>query len=294
MQSISGDAAKPKAPIHTRARAISRHFWQKLLLNSLGRWAVTSGGRRWRTRFAALRSPILPPDVSTAVMAHVYYLDLLPEILDLRTVLGLSTHVHLTTPSDRADELRRLVGETQSVTVHACENRGRDIAPFLSVLQSGELDQYDAVLKVHTKRSPHLLDGEIRRKLLFAMLCGDRRATYRMLKAFEDPKVGMVGWSASFRQSAYFWMKNEVRVRELSERMNISPDDIRLGFFEGSMFWFRPSALRPLRDLGLQRADFETEAGQLDGTLHHAIERCFTIACWSRGFSVSDEKCREL
>ncbi len=74
-----------------------------------------------------------------------------------------------------------------------------------------------------------------------------------------------------------------------------APDDAeRLGFFEGSMFWNRPAALSALRSLELTQADFEPEAGQLDGTLHHAIEGCFTIAAWAGGFVVRDLNGRVL
>ena len=60
------------------------------------------------------------------------------------------------------------------------------------------------------------------------------------------------------------------------------------------MFWFRPAAFAALRDLNLSLEDFEAEAGQVDGTLHHAIERCFTVAAWMRGFTIRDLKGRLL
>ncbi len=85
-------------------------------------------------------------------------------------------------------------------------------------------------------------------------------------------------------------MTNEARTREIAKRMQAPDEAIRLGFFEGTMFWFRPAALASLRELGLQSEDFEPEARQLDGTLHHGVERSFTIAAWARGFTVRDLK----
>lgn len=276
-----------------RARAIARHFWQKLMANTIGRFFISHTGKRVRAQIASLRKPIRPPRVRVAIVAHVYYLDLACEIVALREIFPDIVPVHLTVPVDKAEELGKIVAGIPAITLHPSENRGRDIAPFLSVLESGELDQYDAVLKLHTKRSPHLLDGEIRRKLLFAMLCGERNATFRALAAFENPETGMVGWRDCYRTSSPYWMANEKTVRAVSARMQAS-DAVRLGFFEGSMFWFRPSAFAALRELNLKPADFEPEERQLDGTLHHAVERCFTIAAWARGFVVRDLRGRLL
>ncbi|MDU0343593.1 rhamnan synthesis F family protein [Bosea rubneri] len=274
-------------PAAIRLRAIARHYWQKLKANTLGRLFISDAGRKLRSQVAAIR-PLPPhPKVRVAITAHVFYLDLAKEIIALRDIFPDPVPVFLTVPLDRAEELSRIVAGFPDVVLFPSENRGRDIAPFFSLLESGALDGFDAVLKLHTKRSPHLIDGDLRRKLLFAMLCGERSAAYRTLKAFEEPDTGLVGWRDSYRSDPVFWMANKARVHEIAERMN-AEDFVKLGFFEGSMFWFRPKALDALRELRLKSDAFEAEAGQLDGTLHHAIERCFSIAAWGRGYTVRD------
>ncbi len=270
-----------------RLRAIMRHYWQKLKANTAGRIFISEAGRKLRHRVAAIGPQPARPNVRIAITAHIFYLDLAKEIIALRDIFPEPVPVFFTVPLDRAEELSRIVAPVPGVTLFPCENRGRDIAPFLSLLQSGALDSFDAVLKLHSKRSPHLIDGDLRRKLLFAMLCGERSATYRILRAFEEPDTGLVGWHDSYRTDRAFWMANQDRVYEISERMHAAAF-AKLGFFEGSMFWFRPKALDALRGLNLPLDAFEAEAGQLDGTLHHAIERCFTIAAWSRGYTVRD------
>lgn len=271
-----------------RSRAYARHVYQKIAALTIGAVFVSSTGRALRRSVADFGTPARRPAVRTAVVAHLFYLDLLPEILDCQAVLPDSAPLHLTVPRDRVEQARRLTQDIPAVTIHPCENRGRDIAPFVALLNAGVFDPYDAVLKLHTKRSPHLLDGEIRRKLLFAMLAGERNATWRMLTAFETPDTGLLGWAECYRATPSYWMANKARVRSLARQMNVPDDAVRLGFFEGSMFWFRPTALARLRALQLTPEDFEPESRQLDGTLHHAIERCFTIAAWADGFTVRD------
>lgn len=269
-----------------RSRAFRRHVYQKIAVLTIGAVFVSSAGQRLRQVAARFQKPARRSDLRTAVVAHLYYLDLLPEILACRAMLPDGAPLHLTVPNDRVEQALRLVNGIPAVFIHPCENRGRDIAPFITLLTTGTFDSYDAVLKLHTKRSPHLRDGEIRRKLLFAMLAGGRNSIRRTLATFEAPDTGLVGWKACYRAAPAYWMANEARVRSIAQQMDMPGDAVRLGFFEGSMFWFRPAALARLRHLQLSPEDFEPEARQLDATLHHAIERCFTLSAWGDGFCV--------
>jgi lipopolysaccharide biosynthesis protein len=240
-----------------------------------------------------------------AVVAHVYYADLIPEILACwAQVSGCArgsndwVDLHVTTVESRRSEvfqqLRQLLGgHSQGVTIHVSPNRGRDIAPFMKLLNGGQLDGYDGVLKLHTKRSPHLRTGSLRRRLFFTLLAGNARQIRQVVTLFSDPTVGMVGWGWSFRNKPSWWMANESQVNELALRMSPPPITVP-GFFEGSMFWVRPQALAPLRTAALSADDFEAEDGQLDGCLHHAIERMFTLSAWAAGYKVCAITGKEL
>lgn len=269
-----------------------RYLLRKVGLLTVGAAYVSapvSGARRARDR-ATLR-PTTP--LRVAVVAHIFYTDCTHEILDCFETLPSTADLVLTAPSDRADVVRGQLEGMDRARLIVLPNRGRDIAPFLSVLAGGELDRYDVVLKLHTKRSPHLIDGDIRRRLLFTMLAGTRRKTARILDVFTDEQTALVGWRPSWRTEIDYWMGDRKRVLDLARRMDIAVADAPC-FFEGSMFWVRPAALRRLRELGLSLDDFETGNDATDGQLHHAIERIFALVVVSDGFTVRDDGGRLL
>lgn len=270
----------------------ARHVAKKLATLTVGGVFVSDGAQRLRRKLAR-ESAAVEGVGPIAIVAHAYYPELLADILRQRALFSGDVPLHVTVPDDKRRQAEAVVAGSDHVHLHSVPNRGRDIAPFLSLLNAGELDRYDVVLKVHTKRSPHLLDGNIRRKLLFALLFGERNANQRIINLFADPAVGMVGWGGCYHKNPAYWMDNKVRTLDLAERMGAG-DVARLGFFEGTMFWVRPAALEPLKRLGLAVDDFEAEQGQTDGTLHHALERCFTISAWSAGYDVLDLRGRLL
>jgi lipopolysaccharide biosynthesis protein len=234
-----------------------------------------------RARAAVFAQARAPANLRAAIVTHVYYPELWEEMFAIRDFLPAGSPIIVTAPPTQAQTLRMLVGSDPLVTILETPNRGRDIAPFLMALELGLLDQFDAVLKIHSKKSPHLWQGGLRRRVFLTALAGSRNVVARTLAQFADSKVGLVGPSAFFRRAPVYWMGNRDRVVDLAHRMGA---DATLGFFEGSMFWVRPAALAPLRGLRLRTEDFEEEIGQLDGTLHHAVERLFPVAAAVAGY----------
>ncbi|HWL79434.1 MAG TPA: rhamnan synthesis F family protein [Roseomonas sp.] len=242
--------------------------------------------RAWR-----LQGHSAPAACRAAVVVHLYYPELLDEALAVQATLPPGSPLLITAPPAQAARLRQDIKGREKVEVLEVENRGRDIAPFMKLLAEGRLDGFDAVLKIHGKRSPHLRHGDLRRRIFFVGLAGSRGNVARVLECFKEPATGFVGLASYFRTRPLYWMRNRARVEALCARMGAPA---RVGFFEGSMFWFRPAALEPLRRLGLRTEDFEAEAGQLDGTLHHAVERCFVLSGLAAGYEARSLSGRPL
>jgi hypothetical protein len=238
---------------------------------------------------------------SIAVVLHLYYGDLWPEISAFLSRLQRPFELIVTYCCLGGEQMLQIRSQFPRAQLWRVENRGRDVWPFIALLNEGSLSQYSYICKIHSKKSAHvdgkgetLLGLRWRRRTLCDLLGGDRVET--ILQMFEnDPKLGLVG-CRSLRlptpalplKEAWGSKANFNKVQALARRMGAGKGGAPLDFFAGSMFWVRPQALEPFRRLNLARDDFGDERGQLDGELQHAIERLFPFAVRSGGFRVAD------
>ncbi len=231
-----------------------------------------------------------------AVVLHLFYADLWPEIRTVLKSLPLAFDLIVTTVPERDALVEAIRADFPSATIRVVENRGRDVRPFLLLLEEGALDAYDCVCKIHGKKSLHGLKrnpyGEIwRRRLLFDLLCAEGTMAAAVERFEREPGLGLLGPEA-FRVAGaeiadFYWRKNWERVAWLLERLGIDPARVEPDFFAGTMFWVRPKALAPLRKLVLSR-DFEPDRGRTDGALEHAVERVLTIAVKTAGYEIQE------
>lgn len=187
-------------------------------------------------------------------------------------------------------------GRIAGADVVITENRGRDIGPFLWLLESGRLDRYTVVCKLHGKRSKdgprHQFSGDYWRRRMFCDLLGHPPTLDAIVARFKaETALGLLG-PANYRYPNEIfglepsWGQNRATVLALAEKMGRRREDFTLDFFAGTMFWVRPAALLSLRGLGLYD-QLQPEQGLLDGALEHAIERLFTTSAVLDGYSIA-------
>lgn len=253
----------------------------------------------WGPGGVALPAPPAPRRASAAKVAivlHLYYADLWPELRAVLESLPVAFDLIVTTVPDRDELAADIRAAFPAATIRVLENRGRDVRPFLVLLEEGSLDAYDCVCKIHGKktlrgaaRNPY---GEIgRRRLLFELLCAEG-AMARAVERFErNPALGLLG-PAVFRVAGpkiakFFWKDNREAMVRLMSRLGRTPADIEPDFFAGTMFWVRPRALALLRAARLSHA-FEADQGRTDGTLEHALERTVSSLVKMAGYEVEE------
>lgn len=267
-----------------------------VFINAWNEWAegavLEPDARHGYAWLDAIRQSLRPQAARKSrpcVVIHVWYPDVLEEMISAVGATRLPFRIILTVPSEREDAVRKEVsrlGIDAEIVVSA--NRGRDILPFLRLARRLLDEGEDIVLKLHTKRSTHRQDGGAWRAELLERLVAPDRAR-AIVQAFSDePLLGLVAPEGHVQPLSFYWGANAANVEYLCSLMGVpQPKTDKDSFIAGSMFWCRLSALAPLIDAPLTEAEFAAEAGQVDGTMAHAIERVVALAAIHGGFRLT-------
>ncbi len=236
---------------------------------------------------AVALSKSFPKTKDVVVLLHVYYSDLIDQFRNsLQPILDLAD-IGISFPDSWSPgEVDRLAAAFPTAVLTPCPNRGRDVAPFLVLLREIRPKAYSMFVKLHSKRSPHLADGDVYREDLFEQLAG-RKAVERALGLFaEDAKLGLLASSKSERRldEPGVMYNNAVSLAYLSKQLNFSFNE-KTSFPGGTMFWGRTAAFQPLGGDQTANLPFEIEMGRIDGTLAHAFERAMGALVEAAGYS---------
>jgi len=241
--------------------------------------------------------PIIVPArrARIAAVVHLYYPELWSELADALDNIPEAFDLYLSCPFRLHPAVQQQVtARFPSASVFGVQNLGRDVLPFLLWLRTVGPDAYDYVLKLHGKRSAHMIDtdytvfggGDDWRRNAFGELVGNREHARRMLFALDETSdIGLVAPAGFLYDQVKWRCATGDLVLTLLDRLGVERE-VRGSFPAGTMFWARMAALRRLAELPDMLLDFEREAGQTDGTLHHAWERVLALVAEDAGYRV--------
>lgn len=234
---------------------------------------------------------------------HLHNMALLDEFLRLLRRFPVPFDLFLTLTDARAvDAARRLLAPAllpavREVRVLPVENRGRDVAPWLIALRPFHA-QYDCFCHVHGKESAHFAFGDRWRRYLLHHLLHPV-AVCDILEHFAaNPRLGCV-FPPIFPELRETMRRNDISpaghegelaaAESLLRRLGMPAELCRadLCFSAGTMYWYRPEALRQLFALDLAPEDFPAEPIGVGGTLAHALERIPVPLARCNGYEAS-------
>lgn len=218
---------------------------------------------------------------SIAVVIHAFYEDVFDEILGyLEKIHPISLKLYVTTPIGLLEHTqKKLQRQQHSFYVLPVSNRGRDILPFIKVMPEVLKEGHDMLIKIHTKKSTHRVDGDLWRKDVFEKLLTDQAIMANINHLYKNPEIGILGPNDHNVPMNLYMGSNADRVKQYAARMGVDADGLeKLNFVAGSMFIARSKAFLPLMNIAFTETDFEAEAKQVDGTLAHAFERLFSVS----------------
>jgi hypothetical protein len=213
-----------------------------------------------------------------ALLVHGFHLEKLSWLLhELHPSEDPKFDIYLSTPKDQLSAVSDIIRNLgwQSVEIIGVSNRGRDMAPFfIELLPRVLANRHPWLLKLHTKRSTHLSQGERWADLMRHSLATNEACRQLASWFNEQPQLGLIAPPGSLIPCSVCLEKNINHLQSLLPRVGISGLKLlQQSFVAGSMYAARPEALIKLCDLSLTLDQFEPELGQYDGTLAHALER---------------------
>ena len=234
-----------------------------------------------------------------ALHIHVYHVAVIIEILErIRDNIQIDVDIFVTTDSDeKAQQISSIIRDNFPTLylrmLRVCENRGRDVWPFLQI--APQMMEYDMVGHLHTKKSSirdFPIIGDVWRCEHLDALLGRFSEIH---KAFShNPKLGIVipdipnyflFGADRFSEDVHMKSKLCMLWRSLKCKRNVNFfEKTKLIFPYGNMFWYRPTALRPLIDKSWVASDIPGEPLADDGTILHALERVLVYVAWSEGY----------
>ena len=230
------------------------------------------------------------PEPSLAVHLHLFYVDLLPELVSYFANIPYHFDLYISCQED-ADVAAIKAGlkdlkQVKTIDIRRLPNRGRDIAP-LYVKFAAEILKHDYFLHIHSKKS--LYSGEEKggwRRYCLEILLGSQEKINDIFDLFKNQNAGLVypDIHEEVPMIAYSWLANEGAATQLFADYDLGQMPAVFNYPAGSFFWARTDALRPLLEHGYTYEDFPREQGQTDGTLAHALERIVPFISRKQGY----------
>lgn len=243
-------------------------------------------------------------EIKIAVHLHLYYFDMWDRIRSLLTNISEYDYDLFVTVVENNEQIISNIKEFHpKTTVYKVENRGYDVGPFVFFLNQINLNDYDYILKIHTKNASNGVDTLINRRYIsrklwsFTLLhsvLGSRKLVKKNLELLKNNRIGMIGSRYLITDKLKNHPAVEIGVKNIMSELGFH-NFSNICFVAGTMFWVKSKLLAPIKEK-FSINDFPISDSKVkDGTLAHILERVMGCLVIAQGFGIKGcDKVKEL
>ena len=227
-----------------------------------------------------------------AVQVHVFYEDLINEIINKTNNIPVKYDLYISTNSEEKKKIIeqniKNYSKSNKYEIKIIKNKGRDVLPFLIQLQS-KSKKYKYVCHLHTKKTKFIFFGDDWRNYLYNNLVGNKDIISDILNDFEkNNKLGFIFPEAFHKvliiYGTYTNKKDKYYMNYLLKKINKSfKIGKKIEFPIGNMFWAKIESIFQIFKIYLS-IQFPEEKGQADETIMHGIERIWLYLVKLNGY----------
>ena len=226
-----------------------------------------------------LSIPNLLKGCHVAVQAHVFYIDLINEIINKTNNIPIKFDLYITTNSTMSkmaiEPYVKANTKANFYEIAVVNNKGRDMLPLLYQLKN-RIRYYKYICHIHTKKSNFTEYGEVWRTYLYNNLLGSSQIITKILHNFEEnEKIGMIYPENFYRATRLPFVINRNNSVYLNFFLNKMFPGYKVGkdfkFPLGNMFWARVDAIRQAFSHKFVYM-FDKNEAEASNMTHHANE----------------------
>ena len=227
------------------------------------------------------------------VHLHIYYKDMWKEIKSYLSNITVPYDLYVTMVSEDSKLTEDIKRFHKNSIIWIVENRGYDIGPFIDFLHRINLNEYDYILKLHTK-SKSGVDTVINRlafskndwvnTLLKSLIGSKKQFDRNIIKLEEQTSLGMIGSKVLISSKGKINEGLKDKLEFLQDKFGYRNKNVK--FIPGTMFLCRAKLMQIIKD-NYKITDFEkTDAKVKDGSLGHVLERLFGYIVIAQGYKI--------
>lgn len=231
-----------------------------------------------------------------AVHIHLFYPKLTGHYIRLLRNFPYNFKLIITSCSDFPEVKEKFQKAFKDVEYRVVPNKGRDLGAFIYALNEFNLEQYDLIIKLHSKSnkgqnliSPWLINNHQvlnrrywRNSMEYA-LAGNKKQSAKLVKIFEEGKTGLAGAKRFFTENDKNTSEKETAATfAICEKLGTVK---KIAFFAGTIFAVKGEILAPLKAFSID--DFKAINESSENTsVEYCLERIFGSLAVTRNLKI--------